>query len=801
MQDVEIYIGETRSLSGTVGFQVGQVIEDLSQNFNENRWVLNRVIVNTTTGDSGLVTRIYSDDTSLQINQSGLFSVGDNYTIIENQELADTFKDETISLTQSIKNIKDIAKVQTDFTKPFILPASKVNNKIFKHYYRSDLSEGFDARFLMPAKIKLNGNDFKDGKIRLLGVKMKDNKPSSYKVNFTGSTVSLKTTFGDDELSDLPYLDVFNHVYSYSNVKTYATDGYNPIGGTAYSQPELIYPFISASKNRYYYNSGHSGEGSHDEIANVRNIYHDGGNIPNSHGDFHSIQYFDLKPAIKVYYFLKAIEAKYGFTISDDFFRISTTSTGKPDVDGLFNQLYMWCNREAGSLVDQIDETSKELKLEELTFSSGADVRENNNTQIEIGYYWTIGGNGRPFLQIAKTLTYSFTTSVTGTGAYDLILYDKVTDKIYKSQLNNIGSVSFSTTIKDYSAESVLISPAIKVVTKGGVTAVTLNSLQLTKSFGSEQGNYTGSLTSLSNGIDIRSNALPKIKVIDFMTNLFKMFNLIAYFEGTELVVKTLDQYYLNSSHEEFDIDEYVDISSSDVNRSEIYNEINYEYKEANTILAINSNEATNDEYGNERFRSEGENVFDGKKYDVKSSFGHMLFENLIDQETSLFSDITWGWSVSQDESPVIDGGTFFLNNRKTLPDDIYITDKIVGENASNVDELAYLYCPSNVYTETGGTEVRSINFGSEYSILTNDEEEDGLFKTYHQNFILNIYDTRSRLLKITAHLPLKILLKYELNDRFIFQGRKYLINSIKTNLQTGKSELELLTDNYQEIQ
>ena len=49
--------------------------------------------------------------------------------------------------------------------------------------------------------------------------------------------------------------------------------------------------------------------------------------------------------------------------------------------------------------------------------------------------------------------------------------------------------------------------------------------------------------------------------------------------------------------------------------------------------------------------------------------------------------------------------------------------------------------------------------------------------------------------------MPLKILLKYELNDRFIFQGRKYLINSIKTNLQTGKSELELLTDNYQEIE
>ena len=111
--------------------------------------------------------------------------------------------------------------------------------------------------------------------------------------------------------------------------------------------------------------------------------------LTSSHSDFHSIQYFDTKPAIKVYYIIKAIESKYGFTISDDFFRTSVTSSGKPDVDGLFNQLYMWCNREAGSLIDHIDETSGELRLEQLGFSSGTEVRENNNTQIEIGYYWT----------------------------------------------------------------------------------------------------------------------------------------------------------------------------------------------------------------------------------------------------------------------------------------------------------------------------------------------------------------------------------------------------------------------------
>ena len=45
----------------------------------------------------------------------------------------DLFKDETVSITQTIQNIKDIAKVFTSFTKTFSVPASSTNNKLFKH--------------------------------------------------------------------------------------------------------------------------------------------------------------------------------------------------------------------------------------------------------------------------------------------------------------------------------------------------------------------------------------------------------------------------------------------------------------------------------------------------------------------------------------------------------------------------------------------------------------------------------------------------------------------------------------------
>ena len=43
----------------------------------------------------------------------------------------DLFKDESVKLTDSIQNVRDIDKVFTAFSQTFSLPASKVNNQIF----------------------------------------------------------------------------------------------------------------------------------------------------------------------------------------------------------------------------------------------------------------------------------------------------------------------------------------------------------------------------------------------------------------------------------------------------------------------------------------------------------------------------------------------------------------------------------------------------------------------------------------------------------------------------------------------
>ena len=43
---------------------------------------------------------------------------------IEGTEV-ELFKDESVSLTQTLQNVKDISKIFTDFTKTFNVPASK----------------------------------------------------------------------------------------------------------------------------------------------------------------------------------------------------------------------------------------------------------------------------------------------------------------------------------------------------------------------------------------------------------------------------------------------------------------------------------------------------------------------------------------------------------------------------------------------------------------------------------------------------------------------------------------------------
>ena len=91
-------------------------------------------------------------------------------------EKVEMFKDESVTLTQTVKNVKDPAKVFTPFTRKFTVPTSKQNNKIFRHFYNNGIG-GFDSRIKIPARLELNTNPFQDGYIKLESSGIENNRP------------------------------------------------------------------------------------------------------------------------------------------------------------------------------------------------------------------------------------------------------------------------------------------------------------------------------------------------------------------------------------------------------------------------------------------------------------------------------------------------------------------------------------------------------------------------------------------------------------------------------------------------
>jgi len=85
-----------------------------------------------------------------------------------------------------------------------------------------------------------------------------------------------------------------------------------------------------------------------------------------------------------------------------------------------------------------------------------------------------------------------------------------------------------------------------------------------------------------------------------------------------------------------------------------------------------------------------------------------------------------------------------------------------------------------------------TLNFGGEMDENSLEFNTNSLFQKNYIDYISSIFDKQARKTKITAYLPLRILLNYNLNDTFTIANKSYRINTIKTNLLTNKTELEL---------
>ena len=173
-----------------------------------------------------------------------------------------------------------------------------------------------------------------------------------------------------------------------------------------------------------------------------------------------------------------------------------------------------------------------------------------------------------------------------------------------------------------------------------------------------------------------------------------------------------------------------------------------------------------------------------------------MVYERLSDQNTSSSltnkqSEIQWGWSANEDQESDLTKPLLFYNVNQTISSaDSKLSFKD-GVSATQASGLTTFNRPSNVNLNSSQT----INFGSELDEYTGTINTQSLFNNYYSTYISDVFNIKRRITKVKAYLPLSILLNYNLNDKFIINDISYKINTVKTNMLTGESNLELLND------
>lgn len=751
-------------------------------------------------------------------------------------KLVDLFQDETIEVTSTIQDIRDIGKVFTDYSQTFSVPASDTNNKIFRHFYNYFITGGaFDSRQKKEAKIFINYLPFRSGKIFLNNVKMKNNKPYSYEIIFYGKTVSLKDLIGDDELIDLAinkqesnssrYLSNYNHEYNEANVKSGLVDGIDFLIDGTVQENAIIYPLIT-SKKRLYYDSSTMVSTDTDG-----NLYHNSSTPDQTRG----LKFTDLKPAIKTIHIIEAIEDTYDVTFTRDFFETSA-----------FENLYFWINNKKGEFNDVDDDQNQLFSVivngYDTTHDLGVAFNAVNLTLTDNEIKFNVREGTRYRLKLHVTVGDQNVP-------YDIIFRNKTNGAEYRETVT--GNTIFETPYDPYDSfvqfneaeweknpirdQGYRIIPSVFEFEIRCSEALSVDPVQLDFAFTDIYNNLNTINGIAIDGDDVMTfdiimkDRLPEMKVIDFLTGIFKMFNLTAYYIDDEsdvdygkIYVDTLDNFYADAVNNKLggtiDIDKYLDTKEHDVSSVLPFTDINFEYQETNTVLMEHHYEEFAEVFGNSEFNVKRKypNIDRGDKYDIKLPFSHFKYERLLDLNTSASNTetlIQWGYCA---------GGDYSFDDSSTPPKGDYDTISIKPllfyglRTPSSSTEINWIsttpatgltnyYKPSNANTVATSFSAPEYNLNfdqefNEWERVNYGSGSNSLYNVFYKSYIENVLDPTKRMFKVTAYLPPNIVINYRLNDQIKIQDMMFRINSITTNLNTGKSELELLNIKADEI-
>jgi hypothetical protein len=461
-----------------------------------------------------------------------------------------------------------------------------------------------------------------------------------------------------------------------------------------------------------------------------------------------AILHTDLFPAMKVSKVLEAIESKYNLTFNSVFLN-----------DERFQSAYIWFkNNEARSL----NFISIPKKIILTNNQNGWFNIENSEIQIvrffdgnaqlynaQFNLNITFSGSTNSVIRVYKNGILFTSVSNTGTTA-SFNINQSMGIGLYYFEIQTSTSVTYSYT---YNAKRYAYSSS------GGTTEITF----ITGS---------GSSSAIPN-IDLTNNA-PDIKVSDFFSGILKMFNLVAYStDGVNYVIEQLENWYYLGEIKDFS---GYTTTEATFERIKPFKKIEFNYKKCESLMNRGFFNSYNREFGNLNYSFTSN---DGSDYKIELPFDNMLFTPIS----------FLGYALKLDFTPYKPNPTImYFNGLRN--NQYYFNDGSTTGLLANLNMFS-----SDMEDSSDNNERNTLNWGAENSTIYGGVISNTLFNNYYLNYLTNIYELKSRLVKVKMRLPYNELLTLRLNDRIVIRDKRYIINQFTTDLTTFESDFELIQD------
>lgn len=654
----------------------------------------------------------------------------------------DLFNDESIPLTRQLKDLMNLATIWTDYTKDFQIPASDTNNEIFANWFDENMViVGWNPNIGKDATIFIHGLPVFEGRVELIGCKFKDGLPQLYNIIFYGTTKKILDAWGETLMNEVDW-SAYNHTASYSNILS--SWNQTLLSG------DILWPIAD-------YNQGWR----YSTLSGVN------GNIRNPRG----VEVDDLRPAIRLREMLTTAFDEIGYTLSGSFLT-------RPEMD----DLYILPMQTAGPLYDPeytlpgtfdasvstytyVTRTTGVVNYTKIIYPTiGTNPSGNYNATTGI---YTPNRTGTYTMRIGVNVSF---ISVLNTSISFVFMVNGRVMNTFVQQTNTVGTTYYSANLALNSGDEVTIGYS----TFSTIAAASILTFDCSKAPQGINGTTIG-----------MGDAMPQKPIKDFINGVLQGFNCILVPVGEkEIEIHNLADWFAAGTTKNWS--RYIDTKDIQHDKIPIPRHISMAHQESTCLANAYYKQINKREFGSVKFMPLID--YPTEEFNIETPF-HVIAPQAMN-EVNLNGQIVRKTELNipvfldSDAKPVQQDYTlFYYGGKQSISDPYYF-------NNINQYELP-LMTPYSAYPTVSTS--YSNAFGLELS-LQGDAPTKTMYDLYWTEYLTRMYSTQSRVVKMTAVLPVGEWLNLELNDTIAISSNYYKIQSIQYDMLTEIANLELVT-------